>query len=173
MAGRREGSRGGAKRPASGKARERRTIARNRRATHEYHVLDELETGIALVGTEVKSLRGGRVSLQEAYCMIKRSELWLMQMHIPEYSHGNVHNHEAVRPRKLLAKKREITKWEKAVREKGTTIVPLEVLWDGSLVKVRVGLCRGKKLFDKRASKREKDDQRDAQRSMKTGRYDG
>lgn len=149
------------------RARTRRTIARNRRATHEYHILDEIEAGVVLVGTEVKSLRGGRVSLQEAFCMIRQSELFLMQMHIPEYSHGNMHNHETVRERKLLAKKREIVKWEKAVREKGTTLIPLEILWDGSLVKVRIGLCRGKKLYDKRAAKRERDDKREAARATK------
>lgn len=153
--------------------RVRRTIARNRRATHEYNVLDEIEAGIALVGTEVKSLRGGRVSLQEAYCIIKKDELWILQMHIPEYSHGNINNHDPVRTRKLLARRTEINKWAKAVREKGTTLIPLEILWEGSLVKVRVGLCRGKKLYDKRAAKRERDDKRDAAREMKSGRYDG
>ncbi|MEM6675186.1 MAG: SsrA-binding protein SmpB [Planctomycetota bacterium] len=150
----------------------RRSIARNRRATHEYEVLDELETGIVLAGTEVKSLRAGRVSLQEAYCVIKRGELFILRMHIPEYAQGNVHNHEPTRDRKLLAKKREILKWEKAVREKGTTLVPLEILWDGSLVKVRVGLVRGKKLHDKRQAKREKDDKREIDRALKAGRRD-
>lgn len=153
--------------------RARRSIARNRRATHEYLILDELETGIQLVGTEVKSLRLGRVSLQEAYCIIKGGELFIMRMHIPEYTHGNLHNHVPTRDRKLLAKKREILKWEKAVREKGTTLVPLEILWDGSLVKVRVGLARGKKLYDKRASNREKDDKRDMDRALKSARSGG
>ncbi|MEM1451407.1 MAG: SsrA-binding protein SmpB [Planctomycetota bacterium] len=153
-------------------ARQRRTIARNRRATHEFHIVDELEAGIALMGTEVKSLREGRVSLQEAYCMIKGSELYLLRMHIPEYAQGNVHNHEPTRDRKLLAKKREIAKWEKAVREKGTTLVPLEVLWDGALVKVRIGLVRGKKLHDKRQTKREKEDKREMDRAVKASRRD-
>ena len=149
------------------KPRSRRSISRNKRALHEYQILDELEVGIRLVGTEVKSLRQSRVSLQEAYCVIKRDELWIMRMHIPEYSHGNLHNHEPTRDRKLLAKKREILKWGKAVREKGTTLIPLEILWDGSLVKLRVGLARGKKLYDKRASKREKDDKREMARALK------
>lgn len=153
------------------KVRQRRTISRNRRATHEYHILDELECGIALVGTEVKSLRQGGVSLQESYSIIKGEELWLVRMHIPEYSHGNKQNHEPTRDRKLLAKKREILKWAKAVREKGTTLVPMEILWDGSLVKVRIGLARGKKLFDKRQDKRDKDDRRDMDRAMKAGRH--
>ena len=157
-------------RPTDPKARVRRSIARNRRATHEYHVLDEIEAGIMLVGTEVKSLRAGRVSIQEAYCVIKGEELWIMRMHIPGYAQGNRHNHEETRDRKLLAKKHEIRKWAKAVREKGTTLIPLEVLWDGSLVKVRVGLVRGKKLHDKRATKREKADKREVDRALKAAR---
>ena len=154
------------------RARERRTIARNKRATHEYLILDELEVGIVLFGTEVKSLRGGRCSLQEAYCMIRRGELWIMQMHIPEYAQGNVNNHKMVRERKLLAKRQEINKWDRKVREKGTTLIPLEILFDGALVKLRIGLCKGKKLYDKRQAKRERDDKREIARNSKTGRYD-
>ncbi len=154
------------------KVRARRRIALNRRATHEYHILDEIEAGIALVGTEVKTLRVGQVSLQEAYCMIKDGELLILQMHIPEYAQGNVHNHSPTRDRKLLAKKREILKWDKAVREKGTTLIPLEILWEGSLVKVRVGLARGKKLHDKRQATRERDDKREIARSTKSAKRD-
>ena len=152
-----------------GKVRARRVIARNKRATHEFLILDELECGIQLVGTEVKSLRQGRVSLQEAYGVIKGAELWIMRLHIPEYSHGNKHNHEQTRDRKLLAKKREILKWEKAVREKGTTLVPLEILWDGSLVKLRIGLARGKKLHDKRQDLKKADAKRSIARALKKG----
>ena len=155
---------------ADSRPRERRSIARNKRATHEYLIQDELEVGIVLTGTEVKSLRAGRVSLQEAFCFIKGGELRIMRMHIPEYAQGNVHNHEPTRDRVLLAKKREVEKWSKAVREKGTTLIPLEILWDGSLVKLRVGLARGKKLHDKRQSKREKDDRREVDRAMKAAR---
>lgn len=155
---------------ADSRPRERRSIARNKRATHEYLILDELEVGIVLQGTEVKSLRAGRVSLQEAYCFIKNGELRIMQMHIPEYAQGNVHNHEPTRDRVLLAKKQEVEKWGKSVREKGTTLIPLEVLWDGSLVKLRVGLARGKKLHDKRQSKRDRDDRREEARSLKSNR---
>jgi len=159
--------------PADRQPRERRTIARNKRATHEYLIQDELEVGIVLTGTEVKSLRAGRVSLQEAFCFIKDGELRIMRMHIPEYAQGNVHNHEPTRDRVLLAKRREIEKWSKAVREKGTTLIPLEILWDGALVKLRVGLARGKKLHDKRQSKREKDDRREVDRALKAARRDG
>ena len=143
----------------------RRSIATNRKARHEYLLLDELECGIALLGTEVKSLRAGHCSLAEAYGRIKGDELWLLGANIPEYSHGNVHNHAPTRDRKLLAKKREIAKWSKAVREKGVTIVPLEVFWSGSLVKVTVALAKGKKLYDKRASERERSDKRDMARA--------
>ena len=158
--------------PAQAKSdgRDRRSITRNRRALHEYHVLDELETGIVLVGTEVKSLREGRASIQESYCIIKGAELWILRMHVPEYAQGNRNNHEPTRDRKLLAKKREILKWEKAVREKGTTLIPLELFWEGSLVKARIGLVRGKKLHDKRATKREQEDKREADRAVKEAR---
>lgn len=156
--------------PSDSKPRARRAIARNKRATHEFQILDELECGIVLVGTEVKVLRQGRASLQEAYAIIKGNELWILKMHIPEYSHGNKNNHVPTRDRKLLAKSREIAKWSKAVREKGTTIVPLELLWDGSLVKLRLGLARGKKLHDKRQAKREKDDKREIARATKAAR---
>ena len=154
-------------RPKDAPPAARRSITRNRRATHEFLVLDELECGIVLKGTEVKTLRQGQCSLQEAYCIIKRDELWIVRMHIPEYTHGNLHNHEPTRDRKLLAKKREILKWAKAVREKGTTLVPLEVLWEGSLIKVRIGLARGKKLHDKRESEKERDWQRQRSRLLR------
>lgn len=152
--------------PMSGPPAERRSIATNRRARHDYHLLDELECGIALVGTEVKSLRAGHCSLAESYGRIKGGELWLLGASIPEYSHGNIHNHVPTRDRKLLAKRREIEKWSKAVREKGVTIVPLEVFWSGSLVKVRLALARGKKLHDKRATERERSDRRDMARAL-------
>ena len=152
---------------AAPKPSEHRTIARNKRALHEYEVLDRLEVGIVLQGTEVKSLRAGRVSLQEAYVMVKQGDLWLMQSHIPEYAQGNVWNHEPTRARKLLAKKREIERWEKSVKQKGTTAVPLEIYWLGSLVKLEIALVRGKKLHDKRQSEREKTDRREMDRELK------
>ena len=141
-----------------------RSIAKNRRALHEFEVLERLEVGIVLTGTEVKSLRAGRVSLQESYIMVKRGDLWLLQAHIPEYTHGNMWNHEPTRERKLLAKRREIGKWEKLVKQRGTTIVPLEIRWQGSLVKLEIALVRGKQLHDKRQSEREKQDRREMER---------
>jgi len=144
----------------------RRSIARNRKARHEFLVLDELECGIALTGTEVKSLRAGQCSLAESYVRIKKGELYLVGAHIPVYAFGNVHNHEPARDRKLLAHRREIAKWAKQVREKGTTMVPLEVYFSGSRVKVLVALVRGKKLHDKRQAGKERTDRRDMDRAM-------
>ncbi|MEZ6017508.1 MAG: SsrA-binding protein SmpB [Planctomycetota bacterium] len=143
-----------------------RSIAKNRRALYEYEVLDKLTVGIVLTGTEVKSLRGGRISLQESYIVIKKGDLWLIQAHIPEYTHGNMWNHAPTRERKLLAKRREVDRWSKLVKQRGTTIVPLEVFWQGSLVKLEIALAQGKKLHDKRQSEREKSDKREMARAV-------
>ncbi len=143
-----------------------RTIARNRKALFRFHVLEEEEAGIVLVGTEVKSLRAGQVSLQEAYVRFKAGELWLVGAHIPEYAFGNQQNHLPTRDRKLLVRRRDLRKWDKKVREKGITMVPLELYFRGSLVKVRVGLVKGKALHDKRAVARARSDQRDMDRAM-------
>jgi SsrA-binding protein len=143
-----------------------RTIARNRKARHLYHVLDEAECGIVLSGTEVKSLRGGHGSLQEAYGRVKGGELWLVGANIPPYTHGNVFNHEPVRDRKLLLQRRKIDTWARGAKEKGTTIVPLELYFRGHLVKVRMALVRGKKLFDKRQDQKAKTAKRDMDREM-------
>ena len=145
-------------------------MASNRRARHTFEVLEELECGIVLVGTEVKSLRAGECSIQEAYARIQAGELLLVGATIPEYRHGNQQNHETTRTRKLLAHRREIDKWSKRVREKGMTVVPLEVYFQGSRVKVRVGLCRGKKLHDKRATQRDRDDRRQMERALRRRR---
>jgi SsrA-binding protein len=156
--------------PAPRKSPARRSITANRRARHEYLVLEEIEAGIVLAGTEAKSLRQGRCSIAEAYATIRRGEMWLHGMHIPEYSHGNALNHVPVRDRKLLAHRREIAKWEKQVRERGVTLVPLELYFQGPWVKVTIGLCRGKKFYDKRESQREKESERDIERELKRRR---
>ena len=148
----------------------RKSIAKNRRARYDYEVLEELECGIALVGTEVKSLREGQCSIAEAYSRVKGDELFLIGMNISEYSHGNVHNHMPARERRLLAHTQEIRKWAKLVKLKGTTIVPLEVYFSGHLVKVLLGLCRGKRQHDKRQSKREAADKRDMERARRAAR---
>lgn len=156
--------------PQMGKSQERRTIATNKKALYRFHVLDVLEAGVALVGTEVKSLRAGQLSLQEAYVRIKAGELWLVGAHIPEYAFGNKQNHLPTRDRKLLVRRGELAKWDKQVRDKGITMVPMEVYFDRSLVKVSVGLVRGKQLHDKRAAQRKADDMREMDRAMKRGR---
>jgi SsrA-binding protein len=143
-----------------------RPIAQNRRARHEYELLDELECGVELKGTEVKSLRAGQGSIAEAYAHFRKGELYLVGAHIPEYAHGNVHNHDPRRERKLLAHRRELAGWDRKVREKGVTVVPLALYFKGSKVKVSLALARGKKLYDKRESKREADDRRAMERAM-------
>lgn len=143
-----------------------RSIATNKRARFEFHILEELECGIALTGTEVKVLRSGRASIQEAWGQVRNGELWLVGANIPEYAQGNVHNHEPDRDRKLLAKRREISAWHDAVKQKGVTIVPLALYFRGARVKVQLGLAKGKKLYDKRADKKEKHDKREIDRAF-------
>jgi SsrA-binding protein len=143
-----------------------RLIAENRKARHEFEVLETVECGIALQGTEVKSLRGGKCSIAEAFAMIRRGELWLIGAHIAEYTFGNVNNHPPVRDRKLLVHKRQIAKWDALVREKGVTLVPLSIYFLGARVKVLVALARGRKMHDKREHEREKSDKREIDRAM-------
>lgn len=143
-----------------------RPVAQNRRARHEFHVLEALECGIVLTGTEVKSLRAGHCSLAEAYGRIKAGELWLVNANIPEYSHGNIHNHEPARERKLLVSRRTIAGWDRRVREKGTTLVPLALYFKGHLVKVEMALVTGKKLHDKREDLKRKEAKRDVDRAV-------
>ena len=158
------------KKVPSGQPSDHRGIAENRRARHQYELLETLECGIVLVGTEVKSLRAGNCSMAEAFAQILdkdgQLELVLKGLHIPEYAFGNKMNHKPTRDRRLLAHAREIRAWYKKVREKGVTIVPLEVYFKGSRVKVALALARGKKLYDKRVAEREKSDRREVQREM-------
>jgi SsrA-binding protein len=151
---------------ASKKAAAHRVLATNRRATHEYELLEELECGIALTGTEVKSLRQGKCSIEQSYALIRGGELFLIGAHIPEYGHGNRHNHVPDRTRKLLAHARELRAWDKRVREKGVTIVPLSMYFSGSLVKVKVALARGRKVHDKRERTKEREHGREMARAM-------
>jgi SsrA-binding protein len=145
---------------------ERRMIAENRRARFDFEILETLECGLALTGTEVKSLRQGKASITEAFALSRSGELWLIASHIPEYTHGNLHNHEPTRDRKLLAHKRELAAWDKQVRERGITIVPLNLYFKGSRVKLLIGLAKGRKQHDKRERERERTDQRDIDRAM-------
>ena len=146
-----------------------RTISENRKARHRFEVLEQVECGAALMGSEVKSLRDGKLSLDEAYVRIRDGELWLIGADIAEYRQANVWNHDPKRPRKLLVHTRQLRKLAERAHEKGFTLVPLRMYFNSrGLVKVMVGVCRGKKLFDKRARQREADVKRDLDRAMKS-----
>lgn len=146
-------------------------IAQNKKAWHEYFIEETYEAGIELFGTEVKSVRAGNVNLKDAYCTIDNGELFVRQMHISPYEHGNIFNRDPMRPKKLLMHKKEILKLFGLVAQKGYTLVPLQLYFKGSHVKVQVGLCRGKKLYDKRDSAAEKQANRDIDRQMKSKQY--
>ncbi|MBL28392.1 MAG: SsrA-binding protein [Rhodospirillaceae bacterium] len=142
-------------------------VARNRKARHEYYIEDTVEAGIQLVGTEVKSLRSGRGSLNEAFAEPRDGDIYLMSAHIPEYGPAGRFNHEPVRPRKLLLHKREIDRLLGAVKKKGSTLIPLSLYFnDRGIAKVELALARGKKLHDKRATEKERDWNRQKQRIL-------
>ena len=142
-------------------------MARNRETYHEYFVEEEMEAGIALLGTEVKSIRQGTLNLKDAWCGIKDGELLINQMHISAYDHGNRFNQDPRRVRRLLMHKREIMRLFGKVKQDGYALIPLSVYFKGSRVKVNVGLCKGKKLYDKRQAAAEKDAKRQIDRAMK------
>lgn len=139
----------------------------NRQARHEYFVLEEYEAGIALVGTEVKSIRQGSANLKDAWCSIENGELFIKQLHISPYEHGNIFNKDPLRVRKLLMHKREINKLYGTIKQDGLTLIPLSLYFNGSKVKVKLGLCKGKKLYDKRADAAKRDAKREIERSLK------
>jgi SsrA-binding protein len=154
--------------PAPRKARAARTIAENRKARHEFDVLETLECGLALRGSEVKSLRSGKVSLEEAYAKVRSGEVWLLNCDIPEYSHANIFNHEPRRPRKLLLHRREVKTFAMQAYERGLTLVPLRLFFnERGKAKVLLGICRGRKLHDKREHLKRAEAQRDMQRAMR------
>jgi len=142
-------------------------IAHNRSARHEYEVLDTLECGIVLVGSEVKSLRAGKVSLDEAYGRMKEGEVWLIGCDIPEYVQANQFNHQPRRPRKLLLHRREIHKFAMRAYEKGLTLVPLKMYFKEGRAKVLLGICRGRQLHDKREVMKKRTMQREVQRALR------
>jgi SsrA-binding protein len=143
-------------------------IARNKRARHDYEIIETWEAGIVLTGTEVKALRDGRAQIGDAYAVLKEGEAWLLNAHIAPYEKGNIWNHEPTRSRKLLLHQKEIRQMIGAVERKGLTLVALELYFKHGRAKVRIGLGRGKKLHDKRADVKERDDARDMQRALKT-----
>ena len=142
-------------------------VAKNQKAYHEYFIEEKFETGIELSGTEVKSIRLGNLSLKEAWCQIKDGELFIRQMHIAPYEQGNIFNKDPLRVKKLLMHRYEINKLMGKIKEKGLTLVPLKVYFKGSLVKVEIGLARGKKLYDKREDIAKKDQRREAEKEFK------
>ncbi len=142
-------------------------IAKNRKAWHDYTIEESFEAGIALSGTEVKSIRMGTLNLKDSYCLVKNGEIMVKQMHISPYEKGNVFNRDPMRDRKLLMHKREIRKLDAAIAQQGYAIIPLSVYLKGSLVKVQIGLARGKKLHDKRDAMAARDAKREMDRAMK------
>ena len=144
-----------------------KTITTNKKAFHDYFVLDSLEAGIELCGTEVKSIRAGAVNLKDSWCDISDGEILIRGMHISPYEKGNIFNKDPLRPRRLLMHKKEILRLFGQVKQQGLTIIPLSLYFKGSLIKVQVGLCRGKKLYDKRAVAAEKSANRDIQKAIK------
>ena len=148
--------------------REEKNIAKNRRAFHDYEILHTFEAGIALTGTEVCSLRENNCQLTDCFAMVRRGELWLMNLHIAPYSHGNIANPDPDRNRKLLMHKNEIRMLESSVHEKGMALIPLRMYFaKNNLVKVELAICRGKKLYDKRADLAKKESQREVERALK------
>ena len=149
------------------KAQGIKQAASNRKAFHDYFVLERYEAGIELFGTEVKSIRAGTLNLKDSYCTVKDGELFLRGMHISPYEKGNIFNRDPVRPRRLLMHKREIRKLNARVMQEGVALVPLSVYFKDSRVKVEVGLCKGKKLYDKRESDAKRQADRDIDRTLK------
>lgn len=143
-----------------------RVIAHNRKARHDYHIDDSFEAGIVLTGSEIKSVRAGQVNLKDSYATIRDDEIWLLNVHISPYQQASYSNHEPERERKLLLHRREINRLIGKLQEKGLTLVPLRLYLKQGRAKVELGLARGKKLFDKRQSLRERDDQRRMERAV-------
>jgi SsrA-binding protein len=146
---------------------EKESIARNKRARHDYQILDTWEAGIVLTGSEVKSLRNGKANISDAYGIVQEGEVQLLNLHISPYEQASYFNHEPTRTRKLLLHKREIRKLIGAVERQGLTLIPLELYFKRGKVKVAIALGRGKKLYDKRADEKKRDDERDMQRAVR------
>jgi SsrA-binding protein len=144
-------------------------VIKNKKAAFEYEILESLEAGIQLVGTEIKSIRSGKANLTDSYCQFFNSELYVKNMHISEYELGTCNNHIAKRDRKLLLQKKELEKWQRKTKETGLAIIPLRLfINEKGFAKLEIALCRGKKMYDKRESIREKDNQREMDRNWKS-----
>ncbi|MGB0346966.1 MAG: SsrA-binding protein SmpB [Balneolaceae bacterium] len=142
----------------------------NRKAFHDYSIEETFDAGLVLQGTEVKSLRQGKASFTDAFAFVKDGEVWLRDFYIKPFEHGSYYNHDPRRDRKLLLSKREIRELDRAVLQKGNTIIPLKIFFKNGFAKVQIGLARGKKKFDKRESIKEKDTKRDMDRAIKSGK---
>lgn len=145
-----------------------KTIAENRKVRHDYFILESYEAGIELVGTEVKSIRQGTVNLKDSWCSIDRGELWVKGMHISPYEKGNIFNRDPMRVRKLLMHRREIDKLFGQVKQDGLSLIPISIYFKNSKVKMQLGLCKGKKLYDKRDDAAKRDAKREIERRLKT-----
>lgn len=152
------------------KTPQEKLVCQNRRVFHDYFIEARYEAGLALCGTEVKSLRQGKGSLSEAYAIIKEGEAWLIQFHIPPYDHGNRFNGDPVRPRKLLLHRKEITELHRGISRQGLTIAPIQVYFKRGRAKIQIGLARGKKLYDKRDDIKQRDDSRQMERAFSSRR---
>ena len=149
----------------------RKIISNNKKAFHDYTIIEKFDAGMVLTGTEIKSIRDGKAGLVDTYCLFERGELWVRNMHIATYFFGTYNNHEVKRDRKLLLNKKELIKLQRATKETGYTIIPLRLfINEKGLAKLEIGVARGKKNYDKRQSLREKDDKRDMDRVMKVAR---
>ena len=144
-----------------------KTIALNKKARHDYFILESLEVGIELVGTEVKSIRSGGVNLKDSWCSIENGEMWVKQMHISPYEQGNIFNKDPLRERKLLLHKSEINRLFGLVKQQSYTLIPISLYFKGSRVKLQLGLCKGKKLYDKRDDAAKRDAGREIDRALK------
>jgi SsrA-binding protein len=144
-----------------------RVVTSNRRAFHDFHILESIEAGLVLTGTEIKSVRDGKASIAEAYARVDNGELWLIGSNIAPYAHGNRANHDPDRPRKLLVHRRELARLREAIEQKGLTLVPLRLHLKHGLAKLDVGIARGKKLYDKRATEADRQSRRDMERMLR------
>ena len=152
---------------ANDRGRGDRVVTSNRRAFHDFHILESVEAGIVLTGTEIKSIRDGKATIAEAYARFENGELWLIGSNVAPYSHGNRANHESDRPRKLLVHRRELERLRTAVEQKGLTLVPLRLHLKKGLAKLDVGVARGKKLYDKRTADADRQARRDVERALR------
>lgn len=148
-----------------------KVVATNRKARHDYFILDTYEAGIELVGTEVKSIRAGHVNLKDSFCQVKDGEMFVYQMHVSPYEQGNIFNKDPMRPRRLLLHRREITHLYAQVKQDGFALVPLSIYFKNARLKLQIGVAKGKKLYDKRAAMAERDSKREMDRVMKSRQF--